>query len=142
MYHFILIGGLWPHMASYILVNVGLINGFSSVWRQAINWINVNWSLRNKSVKLKLKYKHFHWRKPIWKWCLQDVRHFVKSLNPLHAKFFRGNINIYLHFMSFLHTNKTQVVEIPHRVRQGTAYSTWSISWLLMSWQRKEPGHQ
>ena len=38
--------------------------------------------------------------------------------------FFRGIINIYLHFVSFLHINKTQVVEIPHRVRQGPAYST------------------
>ena len=61
-----------------------------------------------------------------------------KMLNPLRAKFFRENINISLHFMSFLHTNKTHVVEIPPRIRQGPAYSTWSISWLLMSWQRKE----
>ena len=45
-------------------------------------------------------------------------------VNSLRAKFFRGNINIYLHFMSFLHTNKTQVVEIPRRVRQGPVYST------------------
>ena len=42
-------------------------------------------------------------------------------LNPLRAKFFRENINIY--FMSFLHINKTQVVEIPPWVRQGPAYS-------------------
>ena len=35
--------------------------------------------------------------------------------NPFHAKFFRGNKNIYLHFMSFLHMDMTQVVEIlPH----------------------------
>ena len=33
-------------------------------------------------------------------------------LNPLHAKFLRGNKNIYLHFMSFLHTDMTQAVEI------------------------------
>ena len=33
------------------------------------------------------------------------------KLNPLRAKFLRENINIYLHFMSFLHTNKTQVAE-------------------------------
>ena len=46
------------------------------------------------------------------------------SVNPLRAKFLRENINIYLHLMSFLHTNKTQVVEIPPRVRQGPAYST------------------
>ena len=56
--------------------------------------------------------------------------------------FFGENINIYLHIMSFLHINKTQVVEIPPRVKQGPAYWTQSISWLLMSWRRKEPGHQ
>ena len=44
--------------------------------------------------------------------------------NPLLVIFFRENINIYLHFMSFLQINKTQVVEIPPRVRQGPAYST------------------
>ena len=43
----------------------------------------------------------------------------------LYVQFFvRENINIYLHFMSFLRTNKTQVVEIPPRVRQEPAYST------------------
>ena len=45
-------------------------------------------------------------------------------INPLCATFLRENISIYLHFMLFLHTNKTQVVEIPPRVRQGPAYST------------------
>ena len=42
----------------------------------------------------------------------------------LRDKVLRENINVYLHFMSFLHTSKTQVVEIPPRVGQGTAYST------------------
>ena len=65
-----------------------------------------------------------------------------KVFNHLRVKCLRENINIYLHFMSFLRTNRTQVVEIPPRVRQGPAYSTLSISWLLMSWRRKEPGHQ
>ena len=46
------------------------------------------------------------------------------QINPLHAKFLRENINIYLHFMSFLHSDKTHVVEIPPWVRQGPAYST------------------
>ena len=50
------------------------------------------------------------------------------NLNPLRAKFLRENINISLHFMSFLHTNKTQVAEIPPRVRRRPAYSTESIS--------------
>ena len=46
------------------------------------------------------------------------------KLNPVRAKFLRENINIYLHFMSFLHTKKTQVVKIPPRVRHGSAYYT------------------
>ena len=45
-------------------------------------------------------------------------------LNPLRAKFFREDINIYLYFMSFLHINQTYVVEIPPPVRQGPDYST------------------
>ena len=32
--------------------------------------------------------------------------------NPVRAKFFRGNINTYLHFVSFLHIDTTQVGEI------------------------------
>ena len=66
----------------------------------------------------------------------------VWLINPLRAKFFRGNINIYLHFVLFLHIDATQVVEILPQIRQEPTYSTWSISWLLMSWRRKEPGHQ
>ena len=45
-------------------------------------------------------------------------------LDNFYANYLRGNINIYLHFMSFLHNNKTQVVEIPPPVRQGPSYST------------------
>ena len=60
--------------------------------------------------------------------CGQHAHHFICTgiftFNPLRAKFFRENINIYLHFMSFLHTNKTNVVEIPPWVGQGPAYST------------------
>ena len=61
--------------------------------------------------------------------------------NPLRAKFVRGNLNIYLDFMSFLHMDITQVVEIIPQIRQGPACSTKSIPWLLMSWRHKEPGH-
>ena len=35
-----------------------------------------------------------------------------------------------------------QVAEtLPHG-RQGLTYLTWPISWQLMTWRRKEPGHQ
>ena len=42
----------------------------------------------------------------------------------LYVLLLRENINIYLHFMSFLPTSNAQVVAIPSRVRQGPAYST------------------
>ena len=70
------------------------------------------------------------------------VQIMLEYFNPLRAKFFWGNINIYLHFMSVLHIDSTQVLKILPQVRPGPIYSTQSISWLLMSWRRKEPGHQ
>ena len=45
-------------------------------------------------------------------------------INPLCAKFFRRNINIYLHFVSFLHIDTTQVVEIPLQRTQEPTYAT------------------
>ena len=45
-------------------------------------------------------------------------------INPLCAKFFRGNINIYLHFMSFVHIDTMQVVEILPQIRQEPTHST------------------
>ena len=45
-------------------------------------------------------------------------------INPLHAKFFRGNINIYSHFVSFLHIDATQAFEILPQIRQEHTYST------------------
>ena len=44
--------------------------------------------------------------------------------NPLRAKFFRGDINIYLHFMSLLHIDMTQVVEIRPQISHEPTYST------------------
>ena len=46
------------------------------------------------------------------------------KINPLRAKLFRGNINIYLRFMSFLHIDMTQILKILHQVRQRPSYST------------------
>ena len=64
------------------------------------------------------------------------------SINSLGAKFCRGNINTYLHFMSLLHIDMTQVLKILPQVRAVSTYFTLSISRLLMSWRREEPGHQ
>ena len=57
----------------------------------------------------------------IW---LYVLIHAQTLVDPLRAKFFRWNINIYLHFVSFIHIDAMQVVEIlPHK-RQEPAYST------------------
>ena len=77
-----------------------------------------------------------------WAGALLILLNWQDFVNPLGAKFFRGHINIYLHFMSLLHSDMTHVLNILPRVRPGPTYSQWSISWLLMSWRRKEPGHQ
>ena len=47
-----------------------------------------------------------------------------KKLTLLRGKFFRGNINIYLHFMSLPHIDMTQVLKILPQVRPGLTYST------------------
>ena len=46
------------------------------------------------------------------------------DLNPLRANFYRENINIYLHFVSFLHIDTTQVVEILPQIIQEPTYFT------------------
>ena len=48
----------------------------------------------------------------------------LRPINPARAKFFKGNINIYLHFVSFLRIDSTQVVEILPQIRQEPTYST------------------
>ena len=65
----------------------------------------------------------------------------VLGLNPLCPEFFIRNRKMYLQFITFLHTDITQVVEILSHVRQELTYSTHSILCVLMSWRRKEPGH-
>ena len=45
-------------------------------------------------------------------------------VNHLRAKLFRGNINIYLHFMLLLHIDMTHVLKILPQVRPGPTYST------------------
>ena len=53
------------------------------------------------------------------------ILNYIIVVNPLRAKFFRGNIKIHLHFVSFLHIDTTQVVvEILPQLRQEPTYST------------------
>ena len=38
-------------------------------------------------------------------------------VNSLCANFFRGNMNMYLHFMSFFHTDMPKIIEIRPHIR-------------------------
>ena len=86
---------------------------FSLIYASINDWVN------NREAG-DLKHQHGHYDVIV----MHIYWHSSLSINPLRAKFFRENIDIYLHFMSFLHINKTQVVEIPPWVRQWPAYST------------------
>ena len=46
------------------------------------------------------------------------------DLNHLRAKFVRESINKYLYFVSYLHIDTTQVVEIFPQIQQEPTYST------------------
>ena len=52
---------------------------------------------------------------------LRFVKHLIYSL---HAKFSRGNINMYLYLMSFLHTDIPYIVEVLPGIRPGLTYFT------------------
>ena len=43
-------------------------------------------------------------------------------------------------YVSFLDTEMAQVIDTLPPGRQGPVYPTQSIPWLLVAWQRKEPG--
>ena len=100
--------------------------GFNCLWPSRPQTFS-NGSINNNLVLVQIMAWHKTGNKILW-WPSLLTQYASPGLdvliNPLRAKFFRGNVNIYLHFMSFLHTDKTHVVEIPPRVRQGPAYST------------------
>ena len=56
-----------------------------------------------------------------WK-CWWQCRHKLSVIDTLRAKFFRVNINMYLHFMSFLHIDMTQVSKCLPQIREGPTY--------------------
>ena len=89
-----------------------------------INIHRIQFQLYNYHYLLYTEFDSTNGTRPLWSISYLTDIDVIKKFNPLGCKFFRGNINICLHFKSFLHTNNIQVVEIPPRVRQGPAYST------------------
>ena len=64
----------------------------------------------------------------------------IFQINPCRAELISGNLRIYLHSLSFLHTDAAHVVGVFPPGRQ--VYPAQSVLWLLMTWRLKEPGHQ
>ena len=74
---------------------------------------------------------------PLVRWIIYFLQHLYTNgnnyginhtlgagVNPLRAKLLRGNMYIYLNFVSFLHIDTTQVFEILPQIRQDPTYST------------------
>ena len=55
---------------------------------------------------------------------------------------FFQDTNMYLYFISFLHTGKSQIVEIHADGSWESTYLTLPMPQLLIFWQYEEPGHQ
>ena len=72
---------------------------------------------------------------------MEQMRYFKVCYLTLCVLNYTEGTQTYI-YMSFLHTDMKQVVEILPQVRQEITYSTLSISWLLMSCRTKGPGHQ
>ena len=73
-----------------------------SIVKDYVCWLG----FEHKSLQVIIWKNKEHWKSrkrtlcPGMNWALHQLTH---TINPLHAKFFRGNINIHLHFVSFLH---------------------------------------
>ena len=57
-------------------------------------------------------------------WPRSPIQFHVSLTLSFRVKFFRGNINMYLHFMSLLHIDMTQVLKILPQVRPWHTYCT------------------
>ena len=109
-------------------------------WSQHVNWFfffqytqqqqqqgaTFDPNTMNKAVDMQQQIRKEHntrWEEKLPYWPLGPGRH-GSGFNPLRAKFFKRNTNIYLHFVSFLHIDTTQVFEILPQIRQKPTFST------------------
>ena len=75
-----------------------------SYWLQNLSpWSYTNFFFHSQRLASQTSIGHWAW--------------IDNYINPLRAKFFRVNINMYLHFMSFLHIGMTQVLKILPQIR-------------------------
>ena len=105
-------------------INCGFTTLHTDIWLWALNFHRYCNTSMHRSLfrcrpisywpSIKTCNMLFDWKHA----SVYTIRDGIKVVNPLHVKFFRGNIDLYLHFMSFLQIDMTQVVEILPQVRQ------------------------
>ena len=132
IYNFDPIDSLQPgNPVSVILVIIITLNNSFSLFK-------THWPLGVVEVSLHVSFRPHIKKQYLWYWfvvsgnksspehccqgayqmsTIQAFSPWSLSFNPLHAKFFRVNINIYLQFMSFLCIDMTQVLKIVPQVR-------------------------
>ena len=139
------------HVNNWGMKNVSGLNRIQTCGPFHKRFFHCNSKLIEISFKSSDHYKILYMSQLLWWqgqkiiviWLLaMELQKNEIPINSLHAKFFRGNINMYLHFMSLLHIDMTQELKILLQVRPVPTYSTQSISLLLMSWLLTSPGHQ
>ena len=78
----------------------------------------------NNHCSNKLFHRDYLMMSWCWRGDMPSSKRRTSHVNPLHAKLFRGNINIYLHFIAWLHIDMTHILKILLQVRPGPIYST------------------
>ena len=156
--------GRVTHICVSKLTIIGSDNGLSPGRRQAITWTNVgilligplgtNFSKMLIEIhissfkKMRLKMSYARWRPScLGLNVLSPNKDFIRYDSPNTLSWFDGTINylspnISFYTKPFQNTEMVQLVW--NRGRKGPVCPTaWaSISWLLMPWRRKKPGHQ
>ena len=115
------------HICIHNLTIIGSDNGLSPGLHQAIIWtiagILLIGPLETNFSEILIQIHIFSFKIESVVCKMGTILSQPQCVNPLHAKFFCGNINIYLHFMSLLHIDLTQVLKTLPQVREGPTYS-------------------
>ena len=121
----------WGRVAHIFVSKLTIIhsdNGLSPDWHQAIIRTNAEKSLIRTFSETQAEFVHFH-SKMHFKMSSAKCLQFCLGINVLRGEKRPGVI-------------WHRYLKILPQIRPGPTYSTYCISWLLMSWRRKEPGHQ
>ena len=121
----------WP-LATLVVIGLHNVFGEYCICAKCEIYVHIyskSWYVENYQNPRQTKTRQYQarqdktWRRPdekvstgFEKYCTY-VCIVLRQINPLRAKFVRVNINMYLHFMSFIHINMAQVLKILPQIR-------------------------